>query len=194
MGYLDKYKVNVPEGVSGAWKVERFVVSEEAEKIERLRSIFNGSRYVPAGIYTWLKCSGHTIMSDTPDEIRDHIIAISKARGAVLINGLGLGVVLQAMARKPEVDKVIVIEKSPDVIALVAPYCTSLFGDKIEIIEGDAFNFKPVNGSRFCVVWHDIWNDICSDNLEDMKRLHRKYGRYTDWQGSWCRALCERYK
>jgi hypothetical protein len=34
-------------------------------------------------------------------------------------------------------------------------------------------------------VWHDIWLDLCTDNLEGMGKLHRKYGRRTDWQGSW---------
>lgn len=192
MSYLDKYKVEVPEGSSGHWKVERFTVAGNDAKFERLRAAFNGGRYVPEGTYTWLKRSNYTVMSDTPDEIRDHLGAIGNAHGDVLINGLGLGVVLQAVARKPEVNKVTVIEKSPDVITLVAPYYTHLYGDKIEIIEDDALNFKPAKGSRFDMVWNDIWDDICADNLEDMKKLHRKYGRYTDWQGSWCRHLCER--
>ena len=34
---------------------------------------------------------------------------------------------------------------------------------------------------------HDIWDDICLDNLETMATLHRKYGRRCDWQGSWKR-------
>ena len=55
----------------------------------------------------------------------------------------------------------------------------------------DALQFMP-RGMKFTVVWHDIWNHICSDNLPDMHKLHRKYGRRTDWQGSWARHLCER--
>jgi hypothetical protein len=31
-------------------------------------------------------------------------------------------------------------------------------------------------GKRYDMVWHDIWDDICSDNLEGMAKLHRKYG------------------
>ena len=192
--WLDKYKVQVPEGVSGAWRVERFTVSESDEKMERLYSMFNGGRYVPAGTYTWLKRSNYTIMSDTPDEIRDHLSAISKACGNVLINGLGLGVVLQAMARKPEVITITVIEQSSDVIALVAPHYQAMFGDKINIIQADAYEYKPPKGSRFDVAWHDIWDDLCADNLPKMAKLHQKYGRLTDWQGSWGKEICQRHR
>lgn len=192
--WLDKYKVQVPEGVSGVWRVERFTVSESDEKMERLHSMFNGGRYVPADTYTWLKRSSYTIMSDTPDEIRDHLGAINKACGNVLINGLGLGVVLQAMARKPEVTAITVIEQSSDVIALVAPYYQAMFGDKINIIQADAYEYKPPKGSRFDVAWHDIWDDLCTDNLPEMAKLHRKYGRLTDWQGSWGKEICQRYR
>ena len=49
------YQVDVPEGVSGSWKVSRFTVSKEAAKFEAMRAIFGGSgRGVPAGTYTSL--------------------------------------------------------------------------------------------------------------------------------------------
>lgn len=188
--WIKDYQVSVPEGVSGSWKVERFVVSPDAEKSERIRAMMHRSRrYARAGNYTRLMRRLDVIMSDTHDEIHDHLSAIRHANGHCLINGLGLGVVLQGMARKDCVTHVTVIEQSPDVIALVAPHYYSMFGDKITIIEADALEYKPERGSHFGVVWHDIWDFICADNLPDMKRLHRKYGRLTDWQGSWARDL-----
>jgi spermidine synthase len=116
---------------------------------------------------------------------------IYKAEGHVLINGLGLGVCLKAVLEKKEVIKVTVIEKSEDVIKLVAP---SFQDDRVEIINADAFEYKPPKGVVYDVVWHDIWQDICTDNLEQMKKLHRKYGRKCKWQGSWSRKLCEYYE
>lgn len=193
---MDKYKVNIPEGCSGDWRVEHFEVTEDDEKFERLRAIISGrGRFVPAGKYIRLIHKGRLmdvlVMSDTPDEIRDHLEAIHKARGHVLVNGLGLGIVIQAMLNKPEVEKVTVIEISPDVIALVGPHYQTHFGDRLEIIEADAFTWQPPKGVRYDVVWHDIWNDICADNLPEMHKLHRKYGRRAGWQGSWCRWRCE---
>ena len=190
--YTSKYKVSVPEGVSGKWRVERFTVTEEAAALERIRSIFNGGRGVPAGTYTRLTRGGEVVMSDTPDEISDHLHAIHRAHGHVLINGLGLGMVLQAVLRKPEVERATVVDNSADVIALVGPHYQAMFGDRLTIIEADALEYKPPKGSRFGVVWHDIWDGICSDNLPDMKALHRRYGRLTEWQGSWGRELAER--
>jgi len=194
MSAYEKYKVDVPEGISGNWKVERFEVTEEDEKFQRLRALFSAGRYVPAGHYTRLTHNNHVVMSDTPDEISDVMSAVWNAKGNVLINGLGLGIVTNAILQKPEVEHVTVIEISLDVIALVAEHYKTRFGNRLEVILADAFEWKPPKGKWYNAVWHDIWNDICSDNLAEMHKLHRKYGRRADWQGSWCRHLCERYK
>lgn len=190
---MEEYKVDVPEGQSGDWKVEKFEVTEEDAKWERMRSTFSFSsrgRGVPAGWYTRITRGGSVIMSDTPDEIYDVYSMIYHATGNILINGLGLGVVLNACLMKPEVTHATVIEISPDVIELVGPHYQQRFGDRVSIIADDAFTYKP-NGQRFGAVWHDIWDNICSDNLPQMHKLHRKYGRKTDWQGSWCRERAE---
>lgn len=195
MSYLDKYKVDVPEGQQGHWKVERFTVTEEDTKWSRLRaaiSYSSGGRSVEAGTYTRLARNGYVIMSDTYDEIRDHLAPIREAKGQCLVHGLGLGVVARAMLLKPEVDKVTVVEISQDVIDLVAPHYTEQFGDRVEVVCADALTWVSPKGTRYSVVWNDIWDNICSDNLPDMHKLHRRYGRKADWQGSWARYLCER--
>ncbi len=196
MNNSEDLKVTVPEGNSGAWSVTKFTVGKEEAEFERLRSLFssNHGRGVPVGTYTRLTRGGDVIMSDTPDEIRDHAYMISNAVGHILINGLGLGVVLQACLRKPEVIHATVIEQSEDVISLVAPHYTEMFGERLEIINADAYEWKPPKGVRYGAVWHDIWDNICEDNLEGMKKLHRKYGRKCDWQGSWARGWCEYYR
>lgn len=130
-------------------------------------------------------------MSDTHAEKADHLTAVRNAKGIVLINGLGIGMVLNAVLLKPEVEKAFVVEKSADVIALSGKHYEKKFGDRVQIIQDDALQFQPPKGIKFGVVWHDIWDYICSDNLEQMKQLHRRYGRRAEWQGSWCRELCE---
>jgi hypothetical protein len=183
--------VTVPEGASGEWRVERFTVSEDAARMDQLRSSFRpGGRGIRAGTYTRLYRGRTLVMSDTPAEKRDHMFFVHAARGNVLIHGLGLGMVLGAVLLKPEVEKVTVVEASPDVIALVGP---SYPDPRVTIVQADAFAWQPPKGERFDAVWHDIWDDICSDNLDQMKTLHRRYGRRAAWQGSWARELCERY-
>lgn len=188
---MDNYQVTVPEGTAGRWAVRRFEVSERDATLSGMR---DGYRAVRAGTYTGLFCGGEVIMSDTTAEIRDHLEPIWRAHGHCLINGLGLGVVLQAIASRPAVTKVTVVELDADVIQLVAPHYQAMFGDKLEIVHGDAFTYKPPQGIEYGVVWHDIWPTICTDNLPEMATLHRRYGRRSRWQGSWCKAECQRYR
>ena len=128
------------------------------------------------------------VMSDTPDEIRDHLGAIYMAKGRCLVVGLGIGMVAQAMLRKPEVEHVTIVEKSSDVIQLVGPWLTAKFPGRVTIVEADIFEWKPPKGERWTVAWFDIWDEICADNLPEMTTLHRRFARRVDWKGSWGRV------
>lgn len=191
----DLMVVDLPEGESGNWKVERFTVSEEDAKFENMRSAFSGhGTHIQAGDYTRLTRNGAVVMSDTPDEKRDHIAPVNEAQrrgrenaGGVtcLVNGLGLGMVTVALLSLPNVAHVTVIEIAPEVIELVGTHLSRKHGSRLEIIEADAYTWKPPKGERWSVAWHDLWDSKCGDNLDDMAKLHRKYGRRVDWQGSW---------
>lgn len=196
----------VPDGVSGDWRVETFKVSKKDADWHNMRASIHGDgRFITEGTYKQLMCRGSLVMSNTPSEISDLRSIISAAKGNVLINGLGLGIVLQAVLNKEEVTKVTVIEKEMDVIRLVAPTFIEKMSwitekqqmyvvsedKRIRIYHDDAYTWEPPKGVRYDAVWHDIWENICADNLEGMKKLHRKYARRCDWQGSWCRYQCE---
>lgn len=185
-----KIDIDVPDGISGNWKVETFEVKEDdlSQKI----SILKTGRGVPPGTYKKLMRDGICVMSNTPDEIRDFLRFVWRSKGSILVNGLGIGVLLKALLDKPDVTDVTVIEKSEDVIKLVAP--TYLVDSRVTIINADAFEYKPPQNKRYNAVWHDIWDYITSDNLEEMKKLHRKYGKNSDYQESWCRYACEQAK
>ena len=189
--WFKKYQVDVPEGKSGPWKVEKFKV--KGTEIQAMRLASEGRGLSP-GIYTRLKHekSWDPMMSDTPAEIRDHLEIIRKAHGRVLLNGLGLGVVLKAILNKPEVTHVDVVEINQDIINLVWP--TYKDNPKITLHHADAFTIQWPKGTRWNVAWHDIWPNICVDNLEEMAKLHRKYGRRVDWQDSWSKSLCRYYR
>lgn len=178
-------KVSVPVGESGEWKVERFTVSDESAR--RSFSQYNG-RGVTPGTYTRLCCNGSVIMSDTPSEMSDHRAPVKEAKGHILINGLGLGMVLLNCLIQEKVERATVVELSQDVINLVGPHYLETFGDRLEIIHADAFEYCPPKGVRYGMVWHDIWPTISAYNHEGMKRLHHKYGRRANWQSSWCKA------
>jgi len=184
--YYEKYKVNLPEGSKGPWKIEKFVVPEKS--IEQMRVLWQG-RDLDPGTYTRLLHEKRgLVMSDTPAEIGDCMEIILYAKGRVLINGLGLGMVVKALLQNEEVHHIDVVEIDKDLIDLVGSHYKD---PRLTIYHADAFEFKPKKGERWDYVWHDIWDNICADNLEGMKKLHRKYGRRCKKQASWCRYECE---
>jgi len=195
-GIKMEIKINISDGKSGDWEVSTFEVSEKDANFHNLRASFHpGARMIKPGRYKKLTRNGSIVMSNTQSEINDllHFIHIAKNYGGnILINGLGLGVALTAILKYKNIINITVIEKSANVIKLVAP---SFANDKrINIIHANAFEWKAPKGIRYTVVWHDIWKDICSDNLPEMTKLHRKYGRRCDWQGSWCKELHKQYR
>ena len=182
---------DIPCGKLGQWEVSEFTITDEVAGIENIRAMFHsGQRIVRPGTYKSLTRNGHVIMSNTPTEMRDFWVFERMAKGNILINGLGLGVVLCTILEDAEVEQVTVIELDADVITLVG----QSFADepRVNIIHADAFTWQPPKGVRYNCVWHDIWDNISADNLPGMARLHRKYARRCDWQGAWGRDLCKR--
>lgn len=193
--YLPLPQVTVPPGISGDWRVEDFAIGEAEAEFHNLREFMNRRRRkIVAGTYTRLTYQNDiVVMSDTPAEMHDHLRFVHRARGRVLITGLGLGMVLQAVAQKPNVARVDVVELSADVIALVGPHYREMFGDKLKIHHADAQLWRPtglMHGQRFNAVWHDIWPVISGKNWPSMTRLHRRYAHWltpSGFQDSWMR-------
>jgi len=181
--------VDVPEGVSGNWRVERFEISESDSSYSMLSLMNHGRGFIRPGTYTRMLRGETLVMSDTPDEKRDHYGPVLEARregGRVLVAGLGIGMVANAILQLENVEHVTVIEQSPDVIALAAPHYQERYGDRLEIIEADVFAWKPPKGAKWSVAWFDIWDTICEENLEGMTKLKRKFARRAAWKGCWC--------
>lgn len=187
---VKKIDIEVPDGVCGDWRIESFIVSAVDAKWTAVRAAYNGpDEYVPPGTYKRLVRGNTVVMSNTPMEVRTNEAFIRNARGNVLINGLGLGMVLSAILRKPEVESVTVVEIASEVIELVGP---SFRDDaRVQIVHADALTYRPEKDERFDCIWHDIWDYICASNLPQMHQLHEKYARRATWQDSWCRTRCE---
>ncbi len=176
--------LNLTQGQSGDWELKKLSVTKEGAKAHNIRELFNGrNRFIYAGEFWGLFRNGNVIMSNTPAEINDHLPFIHKACGRVLVGGLGLGMVLKCLLEKESVTHVTVIEKSPDVIKLIASSFTS--DPRVEIINSDVFEYKPTE--KFDCAWFDIWDVISGMEYPQMKRLHRKYGRFVGWSDSWLR-------
>lgn len=199
MSTMGDMKATVPEGESGDWKVERFTVGEQ-DMLGQLGSLFSTGRSVPPGTYTRLTRGGTVVMSDTPDELRDHMfpaLEIRQRGGRVLIGGLGLGCVLQAALLSENVTHVDVVEQSKDVVSLVAPHYERAAldqGKTLAIHEADVFAVKWPPGTRWSVAWFDIWDNMSADNYPEFSRLLRSYGRRADWKGCWGKAWLDAHR
>lgn len=176
--------VSLPEGERPTARITRFTLTEEDIRWENLRMCRDGMahRCVAPGTYTRLVADGELQMTDTPAEKADHLDPVRHATGECLVMGLGIGMVATAMALKPEVTKITVIEKNADVIALVAPHLSP----KIEVIHADALTWEPPPGKKWDVIWHDIWPTICLDDCETRNLLSRRYARrWRVYHGLW---------
>lgn len=188
------YKVDVPVGEQGQTKVQKLIITEAAAMTHNWRESTKGrNRDISSGEYTQLITNGHLWMSDTPAEICDHYALfrnVSVWSGTVLLHGLGLGMALNGCFLN-HARHITVVEHNKDVIDLVMPHWINKWGeDKIEVIHDDALIWKPQRKKHWDIVWHDIWSNICPDNLEEVTKLHRRFSQRSNWQDSWGRSAC----
>lgn len=192
--------VTVPEGEEGGIKVEKFTIGEH--DIYNFKHSLIGRGTAP-GDYTRLmeeyvdahgRLRSRIWMSDTDAERRDHYEAVHAMQMTnakrVLINGLGLGMVVGAALALDHVEHVDVVERDERVIKLVGPHYDP---ERVTVHQADAYEQMKAwpKGTRWDVAWHDIWPDLCTDNLEEMAKLHRSYGSRVRWQGSWGKKMLE---
>jgi hypothetical protein len=114
-------------------------------------------------------------MSLTRMEVESQMMHIAAAKGHVVIGGLGMGFALFNIARKPEVTKITLLEVDPEVIQLVDKVTnwTKWQGyDKIELVVGDARDFKPHEPVDYMFL--DIWPHLGDSRaLEDVKTIQK---------------------
>lgn len=189
---LEYFRSEVPAGRSGPWIIEKITIPERDydPSADPRPDCF---KFRP-GSYTMLRRDSEQFMTDLYDEWwtqRDGIAEAIKRGGDVLITGLGIGLVAEAMLRPPEsrVNRITIVELSSDVIRLVAPYLQTRYPERIEIVEGSAFTWSPPCGARYSVAWHDIWpNPYASEVAEEIAQLEDHHRPWCEWQGFWPRT------
>ncbi len=178
----------IPTGESGCWTVAKQVLKQDAVTTPP------GARRtetIPAGRYTQLwktqydiapYHSGELVMNDLAYELKKHLGFVMRARGRVLVTGLGLGCVVRGLLVNPLVRRVVVIEKSSDVIRLVMPHMPPGF----KLVQDDAVSWCNRTRRHFDCAWHDLHTFEGEPHLqlvhgELIKAMH---GR-VKFQGAW---------
>lgn len=146
------------EGGSGEWRLVRHLPSIAEGYVSKVG--FERDRYVLYhGRTAW--------MSTGLLEQESHAYHVHLARGVVAVAGLGLAMYVHAVAAKPEVERVVVIEIAADVIGLMRDACGwDHWPDrkKIVILEADArdADLRPhveaaAGGRGVDYLFADIW-------------------------------------
>jgi hypothetical protein len=159
----------IPEGASGLWYIRKWQI---AKPLFVIRDKKDGSGVtLQPGRYTnllrWTDATlhlgmGELVMHDEPNELRKHLNFMLRARGNVLITGLGLGCVVRGTLANPAVKHVTVVERDADVLKLVQPHMPT---ERLTIIHDDAISFCKATNQQFDCAWHDIWSDNDEPNL-----------------------------
>lgn len=185
----------IPQGAKGVAKVRHITITPQTAQTMILREVITRGREKssPAGEYCQLIVDGELMMSDTRLEHDTNQTVVWKASGDVLIAGLGIGLILVPILAKASVRGVTVVELHQDVIDLVAP---NFNDDRLQIICGDIYSWKPVKGTKFQTIYFDIWPNICLSNRNQMMKLERRFRTHLDkggWMNSWAKELCGKW-
>lgn len=190
-----EWLVDVPPYAEDGVLIERFEITEREAMIEKLRAAFNpqrNDRSTDPGTYTRLTVDGVLWMTDTPAEVRDHLIvdeafADIGEGGSALIVGLGLGMVLnRALERR--LGFVEVVEREPRIIKAVAAHYRAKarrLGVKLCIHQADVHEWRAPRGSYWDVGWFDIWPSIDDDDMPEVTRLRNRFRTRLGWFGAW---------
>ena len=159
---VGNYKIIKRDGIKGI--IQGYMYKREGEVKEHILELWGEDR-------VWMRIS--------PMEIESSYEFIKFAEGKVGVVGLGLGYVVQELAKKPEVKKIIVYEKSKDVIDLYRKSFKT--NRKIKIINKDAFE---VPADVFNYFYVDIYEyklvkRVVKDYVE-FNKLH-KIENYAFW-------------
>jgi len=119
-------------------------------------------------------------MSIVPMEVESQEIGIAAARGHTVVLGLGMGWAAANVALNPKAERVTVIERDPNVIALIAEQgvfdqLPSAARDKITIVNADALDWRP--DVAVDSLQADIWAKIVEPGKwDDVHRLQANIG------------------
>lgn len=200
----------IPEGRVRGAVIEHRVITEDDSRLSLVRAVVTGRRdeYTSPGTICVLTVDNVLMMSDSDMERRSNTPFIRAARGDVLIGGLGMGMVVSALMRKPGVRSITVIERSRAVFKLIVPALNAALptgpplgtAPRLIVSIGDVFTWSPARlrsirtkgapapARTFDTIYMDIWPHRCPDNLLEMEVLHARYRRWLNpggWWGCW---------
>lgn len=173
----------------GLWRIERIPAGATAKLIDET-TLAMSLRTVGWPDYTMLShftmktlhlVRGDIVMEDSRIELRKHLPIWMKARGRVLVTGLGLGCVVRGLLANRDVDRIEVVEIDRDICRIIGREFAG--NARVGLTLGDALDDHAVAG-RFDFAWHDLWVDGPDLQLKHAE-LFERFGDRCGPQGAW---------
>ena len=179
---MTRIEVNIPEGISGNYMIRHYTRETESRDWQ----MYLDMKDEPYDNHTVLIKDGciMPIMQDSQAEYNEHQWLWDNATGDVLVGGLGIGMIHQALIDNPNVTSVTVVEIEQDVVDLVWEHCAK--DESFTLVVADFETWNPPEGSSFDTVWADSWlTDNSLKQHEYRTLVEDKYGVYCDNIGFW---------
>tara|TARA_R100000988_G_scaffold88691_1_gene51751 strand:+ start:252 stop:800 length:549 start_codon:yes stop_codon:yes gene_type:complete len=179
---MTRIEVSIPEGSTGAYQVAHY----NRQTQYKMWQTYLNMKAEPYDNHTVLikNTCPMPIMQNSQAEYNEHQWLWDNATGDVLIGGLGLGMIHQALIDNPNVTSVTIIELEQDVADLVWEHCAK--DDTFNLVIADFETWTPPAGSSFDTVWGDTWLWDNSLTYQEYKALiTNRYSQYTDNIGFW---------
>lgn len=179
---------STPVGVFGLWEIHRQRV-QTGDLDARRVGFPHMTVLTRTTLATLHRDHGEVVMEDSLAELRKHLPFLLRARGRVLVSGLGLGCVVRALLAKPEVERVDVVEIDPRLAARVGSEFAR--DPRYHLYLGDALTIEWPADARWDYAWHDICEpaDSGEERTRTLHELHLhlmfRYRRLVRAQGAW---------
>ncbi len=124
---------------------------------------------------------GETVMEDSLRELRRHLPIWLRAKGRVLVTGLGLGCVVRGLLASPRVEHVTVVEIDRQILRIIGAEFED--NSRVRLIHGDALEIDLKE--EFDYAWHDLWTDGETHLQVLHMQLLKRFMEQVDYQGAW---------
>ena len=169
---INKYNKLLNEEESGLYRIVKtkeeklagYLYEEEKHVDLEIPKLFHGDELV---------------MELTPKEIQGYYEFVKNAKGKVGIVGLGLGYLVEELAKKKEVTEIIVYEISSEVIEIYKKNFEN--NKKVKILEQNAFNAEKQAFDFFFVdIYNEQLTEKCAEDYKVFNELH-EIEEYSFW-------------
>jgi len=149
----------IPAGESGLWQIRKrdvpaYLMLDAGPAWQPCTELL---RWTTKSIYQGER---ELVMADHWHECKTHLEFILKAKGDVLITGLGLGCVVRGLIAHRQTTSITVIERDKAVLRLVGRYLPT----RVKLIHADVRDWMTSSYEQYDYAWHDLCQD---PDLED---------------------------